>query len=211
MASEGQDPRKAGTIWVLDLAEPVEMVPPGLPARFGPVGADALTELAQAMNADPVEVGLRFETGRRCYAARVAGALAAYGWVSFHEELVGELRLRVRLLPGEAYIWDCATLPEYRQKHLFSALLGFMLAELRAAGYRRAWIGANLENTISQRGMERAGFQHIADLVLNRVVGPRLAWVQGLPGVPEELVSEARRVFLDNRDQVWLNATLIRR
>lgn len=205
-----QDSRKAGTIWTLTLEEPPARVSPRLPASFSPVGPEALAELAWAMRAAPPDVARRFETGRRCYAARVAGALAAYGWVSFEEELIGELRLRVRLLPGEAYIWDCATLPEYRQKHLYSALLGFMLAELRAAGCRRVWIGANLENAISQRGMERAGFRHVADLELNRVVGPRLAWVRGLPGVPESLLAEARRVFLDNRDQVWLQALTLR-
>jgi ribosomal protein S18 acetylase RimI-like enzyme len=204
------DPRKAGTIWTVTLGEQPRQVQPLLPASFLRVGPESLAELALYMDALPRQVEQRFETGRRCYAARVGGAIAAYGWVSLQEELIGELRLRVRLLPGEAYIWDCATLPEFRRKSLYTALLGFMLAELRAEGFRRVWIGANLENTISQRGMERAGFQHVADLVLNRVVGPRLAWVQGLPGVPEDLVMQARRVFLDNRDQVWLQSLAMR-
>jgi hypothetical protein len=33
-----------------------------------------------------------------------------------------------------------------------------------------------------------------------------MVWVKGLPGVPESLVAEARRVFLNERDQVWLEA-----
>ena len=87
---------------------------------------------------------LRFETGRHCYTAWVAGVLAAYGWVSFEEEFIGELGLRLKLLPGEAYIWDCVTLPAYRQNHLYSALLGYMLDELRAGPLCRVWIGADL-------------------------------------------------------------------
>jgi len=34
----------------------------------------------------------------------------------------------------------------------------------------------------------------------------RLVWAQGAPGVPEELVAEARRVFLGDRERVWLHA-----
>jgi hypothetical protein len=33
-----------------------------------------------------------------------------------------------------------------------------------------------------------------------------MAAAQGLPDVPESLVAEARRAFLDNRDKVWLEA-----
>lgn len=66
--------------------------------------------------------------------------------------------------------------------------------------------GADLDNTASQRGIARAGFHYIADLVIERVLALRLAWVQGRPNVPDHLVTEARRAFLDNRDKVWLKA-----
>jgi ribosomal protein S18 acetylase RimI-like enzyme len=99
------------------------------------MGSDSLTDILK-----------RFESGKRCYAVQVddnparktaeiqrneRGKFAAYGWVSFNEEFIGELNLRIRLLGGEAYIWDCATLPEFRQKHLYSALLAYMVGELR--------------------------------------------------------------------------------
>jgi hypothetical protein len=157
-------------------------------------------------NGAAAEVYGRFETGRRCFTAWVEGQLAAYGWVSFDEEYIGELSLRLRLLPGEAYIWDCVTLPAFRQKHLFSALLVYMLGELRAGPLCRVWIGANLDNAASQRGIARAGFRRVADLVVARVLTLRLVWVQGRPGVPENLVAEARRAFLGNREGVWLAA-----
>ena len=57
----------------------------------------------------------RLASGKRCYVAQVEGALAAYGWVSWHEEEIGEIGLRLHLMPGEAYIWDCATAPAYRR------------------------------------------------------------------------------------------------
>ncbi|HLO27862.1 MAG TPA: GNAT family N-acetyltransferase, partial [Anaerolineales bacterium] len=126
--------------------------------------------------------------------------------VSFNEEHIGELKLRMRLLPGEAYIWDCATLPAFRRNHLYSALLVYIIEELHAEGFCRAWIGADMDNKPSQQGIARAGFHHVADLVVERVLAMRQAWVQGQPGVPEHIIAEARRAFLNDRDQVWKTA-----
>src|SRR3989304_5586640 len=80
----------------------------------------------------------------------------------------GLLTLRLRLLPGEAYIWDCVTLPAFRQNYLYSALLVFILGELRSGKLCRVWIGADLEDVASQRGIARAGFKPVADLVVRR-------------------------------------------
>jgi len=222
MVSAESDPRRAGTIWMLDLDQPTPVIKPHIDARFCRVSTESVSELAVAVGSDSsTEILKRFESGRRCYATQLDGNPArnigeiqrnerdkfvAYGWVSFNEEFIGELNLRLRLLRGEAYIWDCATLPDFRQKHLYSALLAFIVGELRAEKFRRVWIGADLENTVSQRGISRAGFIHVADLVVARVLALRQVWVQGLPDIPENLVAEARRAFLNNRDQVWLTA-----
>jgi ribosomal protein S18 acetylase RimI-like enzyme len=206
MGSADHDPRRAGTIWMLDLDEPATAVATLAAASFHRIGAEGTAQLAEAMHSTPAEILARLAAGRHCYTAWVEDHLAAYGWVSFNDEYIGELRLRLRLLPGEAYIWDCATLPAYRQQHLYSALLVEMAAQLRSEPLCRVWIGADQDNLASQRGMARAGFHHVADLVVSRVVALRQAWVQGLPGVPDSLVADARRVFLDNRDRVWLNS-----
>jgi GNAT superfamily N-acetyltransferase len=190
----------------MDLDEPTPVITPLVSATFRRVGPESVPALAVAMSSTSAEVHQRFETGRRCYAAWTEGQLAAYGWVSFDEEHIGELNLRLSLLPGEAYIWDCATLPAFRQKRLFSALLVYLLQELKAGPLYRVWIGANLDNVASQRGIDRAGFHRVADLVVARVLGLRRVWVQGQPGVPESLVVEARRAFLGVHDGIWLNA-----
>jgi hypothetical protein len=136
----------------------------------------------------------------------VEGQVVAYGWVSLESEDIGELNLRIKLLPGEAYIWDCATLPAFRERLLYSALLNYILSELRAQNLCRAWIGADYDNIASQKGMARAGFHHVADLVIERVLAMRQVWVIGLPDVPESIVAEARRAFLNDRDKVWIKA-----
>ncbi len=207
MASASNDPPHAGTIWATNLDESRPNMRPLIPVDFRPVEPESIEALAEAMGGSlKAEALSRFEAGKRCYAAWAGDRIAAYGWVSYREEYVGEFNVRVRLLPGEAYIWDCLTAPEYRQKGLYSALLVFILQELQSEGLCRAWIGADLDNVPSQRGIERAGFRRVADMVLERVLALRMVWIQGRPGVPEGAVAEARRVFLDNRDTAWLRA-----
>jgi len=203
MVSAENDPRRTGTIWTLNLDEPVPAVTPLIPATFRRVGADLLPALVSAMDGVS-SAGLlkRFENGRRCYTAWVGDQIAAYGWVSFEDEHIGELNLRIKLLPGEVYIWDCATIPAFRRNHLYSALLSYIIQKLRTQGLCRAWIGADLDNKPSQQGMARAGFHHVADLVIARVLAMRQIWVQGQPNVPEYIVAEARRAFLNDRDKV---------
>ena len=204
MVSAENDPRRAGVIWVLNLDDPTPAVIPRLPARFGPVGADSVSTLAKAMGVDSsAEILRRLERGRRCYAAWVGDELAAYGWVSFDEEYIGELKLLLRLLAGEAYIWDCVTLPAFRHNHLYSALLAYIVGELRVENLCRVWIGADFDNVASQRGIARAGFQAVGDLIIARVLTLRGASVQGRPGVPASLVAEARRAFLNYGDNLW--------
>lgn len=211
MVSAENDPRRQGTIWVLDLDKEAPAVTPRLQAGFRRVTPDIAPAFASSTGSlTSREVRRRLESGRQCYAAWAEGQIASYGWVSFENEDIGELNLRIRLLRGEAYIWDCATLPAFRGKLLYSALLAYILGELRAQNLCRAWIGADYDNIASQKGMARAGFYHVADLVIERVLAMRQVWVVGLPGVPEPIVAEARRAFLNDRAKIWLNATASR-
>jgi hypothetical protein len=207
MISAENDPRRHGTIWVLHLDKETPVVLPRIQADFRRVTVDLAPDLASSTGSLTLtEITKRLESGRQCYAAWVEGQVAAYGWVSFNEEDIGELKLRIKLVPGEAYIWDCATLPAFREKLLYSALLIYILGELRAGHLCRAWIGADYDNVASQKGIARAGFHHVADLVIERVLAMRQVWVTGRPDVPEHIVAEARRAFLNDRDKVWSNA-----
>ncbi len=96
--------------------------------------------------------------------------------------------------PGDAYIWDCATLPDYRGRGIYPALLLYILDELRADGLHRAWIGADTGSVASQKGIIRAGFQPIADFV--PVPSAEHFQVTGRPGAAEELVRDARNALL---------------
>ena len=207
MVSGENDPRRHGTIWMLNLDEEPCTVIPRVRADFRRLTLDLAPALASSTGLLPLtEITKRLENGRQCYTAWVDGQIVVYGWVSLEEEGIGELNLRIKLLPGEAYIWDCATLSSFREKGLYSALLAYILGELRLQGLCRAWIGADYDNLASQKGMSKAGFHHVADLAIERVLAMRQVWVMGLPGVPESIVIEARRAFLNDRDKVWTNA-----
>jgi ribosomal protein S18 acetylase RimI-like enzyme len=138
----------------------------------------------------------RFTGGRRCYAAWDGDRIAAYGWASRGSECVGELERAFHMAPDEAYIWDCVTLPEYRGRGLYSALLAYMFSELRDAGVRRIWIGASLDNQPSIKGFMNAGFRPAIKLVYGRLLALRCAWVIAYPDAPGPLVAAARRMII---------------
>jgi ribosomal protein S18 acetylase RimI-like enzyme len=198
------DPQTVGTFWMLNLEEtPPGDLKPRLPARFARVDAGAALALSQAMELDsPALVLERFARQCRCYAAWVEGTLAAYGWVTYDEEGIGELGLRLRLAPGEAYIWDCATLPAYRGQRLYPALLVYISNELRAEGVRQALIGADSDNLASQKGMLRAGFQAVADILMLPTRRRSPLWLRGRPGVPEQLVTHIRQALFHKRGRM---------
>ncbi len=195
-----------GILWMLKLDRSLPTGPePLVPATFMRVGPEIARELAQAMGLDEAAMVLqRFARGRHCYIARVEGKLVTYGWVTFDEEGIGEIGLRIRLKAGEAYIWDCATLPAYRGLRLYPALLVHILGELYAAGLQRVWIGTDADNLPSQSGVALVGFLPVADVMLTRVLALRRPWVRGRPGVPEQDVMDARYALLG--DSAWLAA-----
>jgi hypothetical protein len=201
-------PQHLGTLWVLDLGEPSLVGPvPRVAVIFQRIDQKAAPSLAQAMELDDTsEVLRRFATGKRCYSGTVEGELVTYGWVTFYEELIGELHLRIRLSPGEAYIWNCATLPVYRGLRLYPALLWHMINDLREEGIQRIWIGADADNLPSQIGIALCGFQPIIDMVLDRVLAIRMTWARGCPGAPEQLVEDARRKLFGSRHEAWQSA-----
>ena len=201
-------PQHVGTLWLLDLSELSITGPvPRVEVNFQRIGSEVAPSLARAMRLDSSEEVLkRFDESKRCYIGSVDGVLTTYGWVTFDKELIGELRLNIRLLPGEAYIWDCATLPEYRGLRLYPSLLWHIISELRAQGLKRIWVGADADNLPSQVGIRLCGFHPIADFVFDYALAFRSFWIRGHIGASEQLVEDARRALLGTRHKAWLAA-----
>jgi GNAT superfamily N-acetyltransferase len=193
------EPGALGILWMLRLDRPWPGGPePHLPATFLRAGPEIAVELAGAMGLDnPTPVLRRFSTGRHCYVARVEGKIASYGWMTFDEERIGELDLIIRLDKGEAYIWDCATLPAYRGRRLYPALLAHMLGALQSAGFQRVWIGTDADNLPSQSGVALIGCQPVLEVIQ----GPHGAFLsRARPGVPLQDVLDAHYALFGDRD-----------
>jgi ribosomal protein S18 acetylase RimI-like enzyme len=186
-----------GTLWASEASAP-RGVPaqPRVAATFGEAHPEDAGPLAAAMGLpDPQALERRFDGGRRCFVAWDGTQIASYGWVSQGRESVGEMERTFHMQSGEAYIWDCVTLPQYRGRGLYSALLGSMLAELRGAGVGRVWIGASLDNQPSIKGFARAGFQPVIEMTYLRLLGLRCDWVRRCPGASTHLAAAARRMI----------------
>jgi GNAT superfamily N-acetyltransferase len=201
MAFVGRARPSCGTLWVMHLDWPApDRVMPLIPATFVQVKPEATLMLARAMDLDdPSDVQQRFASGRRCYGVLIEGNLAAYGWVTFEEEHIGEMGLCIHLVPGEAYIWDCATTPLYRRRGLYTALLAHIIDEMRVEGLCRVWIGADGDNLPSQKGIARAGFQPVVDLIAARAAAKRSIRLHGRPGIPKQIVADARVALFGER------------
>jgi GNAT superfamily N-acetyltransferase len=166
-----------------------------VPAAFTRVDEASSRPLADVMRLPADHVRGRFLAGARCYVGVVDGVWATYGWVSYYEEQIGEIGLSIRLNPGEAYIWDCATAPAYRRLRLYTALLAHIVAELRAEGFTRIWIGADSDNLPSQYGIATVGFHPVADLLINSASPTRQLQLRGRPGAPTQIVSDVRQML----------------
>ena len=114
--------------------------------------------LGAAMAAESDLGSLRLARGCRCFAAWDGPRVVAYGWLTRRSEWIGEVRLEIAPGPGEAYVWNCVTLPEHRRRGLFRALLLFIRARSREEGCSRLWIGSGgggAEKALAQAGLGR--------------------------------------------------------
>lgn len=197
----GKDSRHVGIFWLMKLDEVFSTrafsVTPGFPVTLRCVGPEAIDPLARVMGmADHTPILRRFARGKRCYAGLLADQIVTYGWVTFDEENIGELGLKARLRAGEAYIWDCATLPAYRGQHLYPALLAHILGALATEGISHAWLGTDADNIPSQKGVALVGFQPVLDVGFVHSAAGKSMWIRERPGVSAQDARDAHRVLL---------------
>ncbi len=193
------DPTRDGTLFMRDLTIPTDAPSStGAVVRAGrPGDARALEEAMHASGEYPDGVvKARLRDGRDPYIVEADGLIVSYGWVALSPEPIGDLGLSFRIDPDEAYIYDCATRPDYRGRGYYPLLLRYVVAELDRAGRRRAWIGTAPGNFTSQRGILRAGFVKVADINFSqRPDGTFQIDLYGTPGVPEEALEHAAWSF----------------
>ncbi len=183
-----------GALWAQDLALPANAPEPPRPGMaLSELSFESAPSLATAMGlADAGTVRDRFKAGRRAFAASSAAQIVAYAWVSQGVECIGELERHLELRDGEAYIWDCGTLPQFRRQGLYISLLRYVVATLRGEGIQRAWIGASIQNVPSIRAFARAGFQPVLTLTYVHLFAFRRLRVQGDRTASPALIADAK-------------------
>jgi ribosomal protein S18 acetylase RimI-like enzyme len=198
-----------GVLWALELPKAIggevfrsKSVAPRIAATFEEAYTPDAESMAKAMDlSNPEQIIRRLSPKRRCFVAKVVGVIAAYGWVSIRTECVGEMERQIRLQPDEAYVWDCATLPAYRRQRLYSALLSHINNTLAKEGFRRIWIGSNLENRPSLKGFDNAGYQPAALITRFRIFDLNCLWVRSFRQAPKHLTRAAQDVFSMKSDR----------
>jgi hypothetical protein len=81
----------------------------------------------------------RFNQGHRCFVGieEKTGKLTNYRWVNTTAALVPELDRYLILKPGEAYIYDLNTFPEFRRRGIDLYTRHYTYSYLRDIGYKR--------------------------------------------------------------------------
>jgi len=136
--------------------DPLPELPPVAGFSAAPVHDPVLVARVMSTNVDAIEE--RFRDGHRPWLARIGDEPAAWGWVATRHAAIPELGIDVRFPAGDRYLWDFGTLPAWRGRGIYPALLQ---AIIKGEGAERFWIGHDWDNVASARGIERAGFQRV--------------------------------------------------
>jgi RimJ/RimL family protein N-acetyltransferase len=187
-----------GTFWAI---KPDAGLPPvysaEIEAEFVEANTADIDNLAIAMNLpSPALIEERFKGQRRCFCFKKDGRIISYGWVTHGPEQVGEFERHFNLHPNEAYIWHCGTVPEWRQKGLYTALLNkviYRLAEEQTAP--TIWIGASRLNQPSIQGIAKAGFKRVLDATYRRTLFLTFVWFKESTANQPALIPDAYRIM----------------
>jgi ribosomal protein S18 acetylase RimI-like enzyme len=110
----------------------------------------------------PAEIKSRLLQGHQPWLARIDSETVGYGWAATKTADIGELGITLHLPPGNRYLWNFATLPEWRRRGIYSNLIQAMINGDHNAD--RFWIGHDVGNDASARGIIRAGFRSTGTL-----------------------------------------------
>jgi GNAT superfamily N-acetyltransferase len=143
------------------------------------------------MGSEGDRVAPRFERGSRAFAITQDGKVVSYGWLSTATEWIGEIGVEISPDAGEAYIWNCLTLPEHRRRGHYRALLEGIVGQARRDGLSRLWIGSTEDP--AQKADADAGFVTVLNFAVRRFAG--LRWLSASPDAlaDSELVAAALR------------------
>ncbi len=160
------------TIFAYPLAAPLPSYTPRLPIVYrAATPADAAC-FRQIQSPSQVAYTLqRLNHGRNCFMALHEDKLIAFAWAT--DEISFNLdNLEMRLSPGDVYIDDVYTAPDYRRLGIQYPMHIEQLRYLqnhKSGKFKRAIVIADVNNAPSQKMIRKFGYQEIDRLVFKRV------------------------------------------
>ncbi len=145
------------------------------------------------MGPDGDLVAARLSRGCRCFGAWAGDDLVGYGWLSSGPEWIGEVDLEIRPGHGEAYIWNCMTLPSHQRHGVFGAMVTGIAARAKTEGLSRLWIGSVA--IPAEKVIPRAGFAPVLHFSSEVLSGIRWLKVRSEAGVEPGLLAAGREVL----------------
>ena len=119
--------------------------------------------MATLQKRSELEIQGRFDSGHRAYVASFNDDPAAWGWVATSGAVIGELKTSFVLADRERYLWNFVTLPAFRGRGIYPRLLA-AIVEAESADAEAFWIAYAPENHASGSGIQKAGFELVAEL-----------------------------------------------
>lgn len=182
--------------------------PTRLPVEVREVVSSSAPAVAAAMGQEGDLVPERLARGCRCFGAWLGPDVVAYGWLSTRAEWIGELELELEPGRGEAYVWNCVTLPAQRKKGMFRALLLYIAAQAKREGLVRLWIGSIAG--VGEKAVVEAGFLPILHIDLLSLLWLRRLTVRAVEGAEPSSVAAARRTLANRGRPLRLSCSVRR-
>ncbi len=163
---------------------------PALPP-FPGLHIESTDDPRRAANLIPLpapDIEERMRLGHIPWLARVDGEPVAWGWNATRQFAIGELGIARALPPHTRYLWDFFTLPEWRGRGTYPRLLQAIVASEPTV--EQFWVGHDLGNTASARGIAKAGFAEVGLLYRGGTSGFAL-----VPSGPVAMAAAAATIF----------------
>ena len=121
--------------------------------------------IARLSNHSPQVIATRFQMGNRLYLAFMDEVPVAYGWAATQQGSLSALQLSFAIPSGNSYLYSFLTFPEWRGRGIYPHLLQAIIHQEQLV--QRFWIGYLPDNEASGRGIRKAGFHMVSDLVVS--------------------------------------------
>ncbi|MGI8731760.1 MAG: GNAT family N-acetyltransferase [Pyrinomonadaceae bacterium] len=120
-----------------------------------------LWETTQEIRSRVVRAPEEMRKGRKLHTILVDGRLAGWGWSYRPQgpELIDVTQTKLEFAPNSVSLYDFYTIPEFRGRRLYQALLTEIMRTRFAEGAERAYIMVQDTNVASRKAIERVGFR----------------------------------------------------